>query len=200
MEPSLRVRLRAGDHDAFSALFDEFAQQVYAHAYRLTGDWSTAEDVTAATFGQAWRSRRKIQTDGGTLRPWLLGIATNLARAARRGERRRRALADRLPPDALVPDFADQVADRAAAAAQIHAVRQAFDRLRRPEQDVVALCVWAGLDYEQAAQALGIPVGTVKSRLSRARARLARELIKPERQVTDDRATGAAAAGREDDR
>ncbi|MFI6385884.1 RNA polymerase sigma factor [Nonomuraea sp. NPDC050540] len=153
VEPSLRVRLRAGDHDAFSALFDEFAQQVYAHAYRLTGDWSTAEDVTAATFGQAWRSRRKIQTDGGTLRPWLLGIATNLARAARRGERRRRALADRLPPDALVPDFADQVADRAAAAAQIHAVRQAFDRLRRPEQDVVALCVWAGLDYEQAAQA-----------------------------------------------
>ncbi|MFD9946485.1 RNA polymerase sigma factor [Nonomuraea sp. NPDC059023] len=181
-------------------LFDEFAQQVYAHAYRLTGDWSTAEDVTAATFGQAWRSRRKIQPDGGTLRPWLLGIATNLARAARRGERRRRALADRLSPDAPAPDFADQVADRAAAAAQIHAVRQAFDRLRRPEQDVVALCVWAGLDYEQAAQALGIPVGTVKSRLSRARARLARELIKPRRQVTDDRATGAAAAGREDDR
>ena len=199
VDPSLRIRLRDGDHTAFSSLFDEFAQQVYAHAFRLTGDRSMAEDVTAGTFGQAWRSRRKIEADGGSLRPWLLGIATNLARSARRSERRQRAVADRLRPDTPVPDFADQVADRMEATERVRAVRRAVGLLRRPEQEGVARCVWAGLDYAQTGEALGIPVGTVKSRLSRARARLARELIKPVPQVRDDRATGAARPGGRDD-
>ncbi|GAA4906282.1 DNA-directed RNA polymerase specialized sigma24 family protein [Nonomuraea thailandensis] len=90
MDASPRTRLRDGDHAAFSALFDEFAQQIYAHAFRLAGDRSMAGDVTAATFGQAWHSRREIEPEGGSLRPWLLGIATNLVRSARRGERSRR--------------------------------------------------------------------------------------------------------------
>ena len=58
---------------------------------------------------------------------------------------------------------------------------------RFSEQDVIALCVWAGLDYTEAAQALGIPVGTVKSRLSRARKKLQREPPAPRRQVDGDR-------------
>ncbi|GIH80773.1 RNA polymerase sigma factor [Planobispora longispora] len=88
MDPSLRARLRDGDHAAFALLFDEFARQVYAHAFRLTGDRAMAEDVTAATFGLAWRSRRKIKPDGDSLRPWLLGIATNAPRGPRGPARR----------------------------------------------------------------------------------------------------------------
>src|SRR5690606_40529115 len=74
---SLRARIRDGDEAAFEALFDEMAQPVYSHALWLTGSWSTAEDVVSLTFLEAWRLRHRIDADGGSLRPWVLGIATN---------------------------------------------------------------------------------------------------------------------------
>ena len=74
------------------------------------------------------------------------------------------------PPD--VPDFADAVAGRLDDEARLVAAREAVARLRRGEREVVALCVWDGLGYAEAAQALGVPVGTVRSRLSRARRKL----------------------------
>ena len=78
----------------------------------------------------------------------------------------------RLPAPGVMPDFAEEVAGRLDDAALLAGVRAAFRRLRPDEQDVVALCVWSDLDYAAAAQALGIPVGTVRSRLSRARRKL----------------------------
>jgi RNA polymerase sigma-70 factor (ECF subfamily) len=71
-----------------------------------------------------------------------------------------------------VPDFADELAGRIDDAAQLHVVHAAMERLRRGEREVLALCVWSGLDYAEAARALGVPVGTVRSRLSRARKKL----------------------------
>jgi len=68
----LRERVRSGDADAFGVVFDACAKSVYNHAFRLTGDWSAAEDVMAATFLEAWRGRGRIAEDGGSLRPWLL--------------------------------------------------------------------------------------------------------------------------------
>jgi hypothetical protein len=79
MELSLRARVRAGDPDAFGALYDECARAVYNHAFRLTGSWSAAEEVVSLTFLEAWRLRGKVEPDGGPLRPWLLGIAGNVA-------------------------------------------------------------------------------------------------------------------------
>jgi RNA polymerase sigma-70 factor (ECF subfamily) len=73
-----------------------------------------------------------------------------------------------------VPDVAEEVAGRIDDAARIAALREALARLRRPDREVLALCVWAGLDYQEVAEALGVPVGTVRSRLSRARAKLHR--------------------------
>src|ERR1700722_1366383 len=93
-----RLRLRAGDAEAFGELFDSCAKAVYNHAFRLTGDWSAAEDVMAQTFLEAWRSRERIAADGGSLRPWLLGIATNLTRGQRRASRRQAAALLRLGP------------------------------------------------------------------------------------------------------
>lgn len=72
------------------------------------------------------------------------------------------------------PDFAEEAAGRIDDATRIAALQDALARLRRPDREVLALCVWAGLDYREAAEALGIPVGTVRSRLSRARAKLHR--------------------------
>ncbi|MBG6065110.1 RNA polymerase sigma factor [Micromonospora ureilytica] len=173
MESSLRARVRAGDPGAFAELFDEYARSVYNHAFRLTADWATAEDVMAATYLQAWRSRERVTEEGGSLRPWLLGIATNEARNHIRSNRRyRRVAAALLASDFTVPDHADEVAGRLDDSRRIAAAIDALARLRRAEREVLTLCLWEGLDYESAAEALGVPVGTVRSRLSRARARL----------------------------
>ncbi|MDX3641592.1 RNA polymerase sigma factor [Streptomyces sp. MB09-02B] len=168
-----RARIRDGDAGAFGEVFDAYARSVYNHAFRLTGDWSTAEDVVSLTFLEAWRLRGRLDAEGGSPRPWLLGIATNVARNTRRAGRRHAAAVARLPRPESVRDFADEVAGNLDDQAYLRAVRTAVDRLRRSEREVLALCAWGGLDYAAAAEALGIPVGTVRSRLSRARAKLA---------------------------
>ncbi|MFI0422296.1 RNA polymerase sigma factor [Spongiactinospora sp. 9N601] len=186
----MRARIRDGDQAAFARLFDEYAKAVYNHAYRLTADWSEAEDVTALTFLEGWRLRTRIDPEGGSLRPWLLGIATNVARNTRRAARRHDDALARLPRGERVPDFAEEVIGRIDDAERLAAVRQAYGRLRKQEQDVFALCVWSGLGYAEAAEALGIPVGTVRSRLSRARKKLAGFPGEPppaSRQVVGDR-------------
>jgi RNA polymerase sigma-70 factor (ECF subfamily) len=164
--------VRAGDHDEFGLLFSDHARAVYNHAFRLTGNWSAAEEVVSLTFLEAWRLRTTVRPEGGSLLPWLLGITLNVARNASRASRRHQAAMTRLPPARTVPDFADELAGRLDDAAQLQQVHAAIKHLRRTERDVIALCVWSGLDYAQAAEALGIPVGTVRSRLSRARRKL----------------------------
>ncbi|WP_055496371.1 RNA polymerase sigma factor [Streptomyces albus] len=154
MSEELRARVRAGERAAFAELYERYARAVYNHAYRMTGDWSVAEEVMSETFLDSWRSRERLEPDGGDLKPWLLGIATNKARNANRG----------------TGSGAGRVDDERTLAA----VRRAFGGLRRGEREVLALCVWSGMDYAQAAEALGVPVGTVRSRLSRARTRLRR--------------------------
>ncbi|MFI1104600.1 RNA polymerase sigma factor [Streptomyces melanogenes] len=177
----MRERIRAGDREAFAELYEEHARGVYNHAYRLTGDWSTAEEVMSETFLEAWRTREKVEPHGGSLRPWLWGIATNKSRNANRSLRRRLAFLARRPEVDEVMDFADESVSRLDDSRELHAVREALRLLRRPEREVLALCVWSDLDYTEAGQALGIPVGTVRSRLSRARARL--------RKLTDEQLT-----------
>jgi RNA polymerase sigma-70 factor (ECF subfamily) len=174
VELSLRARVRAGDPEAFGVLFDEYGRVVYNLAFRMTGNWSAAEEAVSLTFLEAWRLRDTIEQTGGSLRPWLLGVAVNVTRNAARASRRHQAALDRLPPAPVIPDFADDLAGRIDDAARLRAVQAAMSRLRRAEQEVLALCVWCGLDYTAAAQALGVPVGTVRSRLSRARAKLAK--------------------------
>lgn len=183
----LRARIRAGDAEAFGGLFDAYARSVYNHAFRLTGDWAGAEDIVSLTFLEAWRLRERLDEEGGSPRPWLLGIATNVARNRRRAARRHTAAVARLPPAEAERDFADEVAARIDDVEYLRSVRIAVDRLRRPEREVLALCVWGGLDYAAAAEALGIPVGTVRSRLSRARTKLAAELAGGRGQMRDGR-------------
>ncbi|MEV6617149.1 sigma-70 family RNA polymerase sigma factor [Streptomyces sp. NPDC051051] len=183
----MRTRVRAGDPTAFAELFDSWAKAVYNHAFRLTADWSTAEDVMAATFMEAWRLRDRVDPEGGSLRPWLLGIATNTARNQYRSNRRYRAAANAAAAAELsVPDHAEEVADRVDDRRRLARALTALAGLRRAEREVVALCLGEGLDYQAAAEALGIPAGTVASRLSRARRKL--------RTLTADAPAGRAAA------
>lgn len=169
----MRTRVRAGESSAFAELFDSYARAVYNHAFRLTADWSTAEDVMAATFLEAWRLRDRVDPEGGSLRPWLLGIATNTARNQYRSNRRYRQAAQAAAAAELsVPDHAEDVAGRVDDRRRLATALTALAALRPPEREVLALCLGEGLDYEAAAEALGIPVGTVASRLSRARKKL----------------------------
>ncbi|WP_415951274.1 RNA polymerase sigma factor [Streptomyces sp. KLOTTS4A1] len=179
MDRNLRGRVRSGDHEAFAELFDAYARAVYNHAFRLTGEWTTAEDAVSLTFLEAWRLRAKVDEEGGSLRPWLLGITTNVVRNTRRSARRHAAATARLPRAVDERDFADDLADRLDDEQRLAVVRTALEALRRPEREVLALCVWSGLDYAAAAAALRIPVGTVRSRLSRARTKLAKALEPP---------------------
>lgn len=168
----MRAGIRAGDTDAFGELFDSHADAVHRHAVWAGGDLAQAEDVVSLTFLEAWRIRESLLPDGGSLRPWLLGIATNVLRNRRRAARRHREALLRLPVRDSVPDFADEVVSRMHDADQVAAVRVGLQALRRADREVFLLCVWSQLDYASAAEALDIPVGTVRSRLSRARTRL----------------------------
>lgn len=168
----MRTRIRAGDAAAFGDLFDAHARDVHRYAARALGRWSSAEDVVSLTFAEAWRLRGNLRPEGGSVLPWLLGIATNVLRNTGRAARRHRAALVRIAVHDAVPDFADQVVDRLHQAEQLAAAAAALRRLRPAEREVFALVVWSGLDYAAAAEALGVPVGTVRSRLSRARDRL----------------------------
>ncbi|MGW6983279.1 RNA polymerase sigma factor [Streptomyces sp. NPDC054932] len=204
----MRTRVRSGDPDAFAELFDSYARTVYNHAFRLTGDWSVAEDVMSAVFMEAWRLRSRVESEGGSLRPWLLGIATNLARNHCRSNRRYRAAAMAAAgaaAAAAVPDHADEVAGRVDDRQRIAVTLGRLSALRRPEREVLLLCLWEGLEYADAARVLDVPVGTVRSRLSRARTKLRkladaelkrekRELGARPRQIHGDRANAVRSA------
>ena len=172
---NLRACVRAGDPDAFRELFDAYARSVYNHAYRLMGDWSAAEDVVSLTYLEAWRLRDRVEggDEAGSLRPWLLGIATNVGLNFRRAARRHADALTRLPRAEVVPDPADEVAARLDGRDQIARTVAALACLRASDREVLALA-WSGLDHAEIAQALGVAEGTVRSRLSRARRRLAR--------------------------
>nr|WP_323447382.1 RNA polymerase sigma factor [Streptomyces sp. YSPA8] len=190
----MRNRLRDGDRTALGEVYDAHAQVLYRYALRVTGDWAEAEDVVSAAFLEAWRGREGLHPDGGDLRPWLLGIATNIMRRNARARRRRDIALARVPERGSIPDFADDLVGRLADTEQLRATHAALARLRRRDREVFTLVVWAGLDYTAAAEALGVPVGTVRSRLSRARGRL-RELTEAEARSARgrDRRSDAAA-------
>lgn len=177
MEPSdadLWARSRTGDRDAFGALFERHAKLIYNYCFRRVGSWATAEDLLSVVFLEAWRRREKHLPPDKVL-PWLYGIATNVVRNQQRSERRFAAALSRLPASGPEPDFAETAGERLDDEWQMQGVLHLLGKLHRREQDVFVLCAWMELSYEDAALALGIPVGTVRSRLSRARARL-REL------------------------
>lgn len=177
MEPSdadLWARSRAGDADAFGLLFERHARVIYNYCFRRTGDRATAEDLLSVVFLEAWRRRGKELPPGKVL-PWLYGIATNVIRNHRRSERRFLAAFSRLTAVDAEPDLADRAAERLDYEQQAQEALRRLRSLPKREQDVLVLCAAMELSYEDAAFALNVPIGTVRSRLSSARARL-REL------------------------
>jgi RNA polymerase sigma factor (sigma-70 family) len=153
-------RAAAGEAAAFGVLFERHARTVYNYCFRRTANFAEAEDLTSVVFLEAWRRREAVVLANESALPWLLGVATNVVRNRRRSQWRHRAALARIPRE-NAPDLAEEANGRVDDERRMWAVLRAVARLPRREQDVLALCAWAELSYEEAAAALGIPVGTV---------------------------------------
>lgn len=180
----------AGSSGSFGLLFDRHCRAVYNHCFRLTGSWSAAEDGLQATFLIAWRKRHRVRLERDNALPWLLTVAGNTVRDQRRSVRRWLNLLERLPRDRDTHDHADDVSERVDDERRMTQLIALVRRLPRAERDALALVVWAGVSYPDAAAQLGIAEVSVRSRVSRARSRLARLA------GTEDATTGAAAPER----
>jgi RNA polymerase sigma-70 factor (ECF subfamily) len=162
----------------FARLWDSHAQSIYRYCFRRTGDATLAEDLTSAVFLEAWRRRGDVTVPPEKTLPWLYGVATNVLRNQRRGRRRYEHALRRLARPRPEPDFADAAAERLDSEAEMRRILAHISELSQLEQEVLALCVWEGLSPHEAAEALGVPVVTVRTRLHRARRRLrARVLV-----------------------
>lgn len=173
-DSALWSRSRAGDANAFGLLFERHATAIYNYCFRRVGDWATAEDLLSVVFLEAWRRRDK-ELPADKVLPWLYGIATNVVRNQWRSERRHAMALKRIPKPLEGERFAELADERLDDERRMKHVLSLVEQLPRRQQEVFALCGWFDLSYEDAALALDVPVGTVRSRLSRARARL-REL------------------------
>jgi RNA polymerase sigma factor (sigma-70 family) len=176
VEPADEVLWRAvvtqNDAAAFGAIYDRHCDSIYRYLARRLDSRELTEDLMSTVFLEAWRCRARASIENGSPLPWLFGIARMiLRRNARTAVRARRAFA-RLTAEHVQADHADGVAEAIDREADARRVLAAFRRLRKIDQDVIELCLWQGLDHASVSLSLGVPVGTVKSRLSRARARL----------------------------
>ena len=163
-------RIRADDADAFGLLFARHGPRIHGYVLRRTGDPAVAEDITAVVFLEAWRRRAGVTLDQPSALPWLYGVAGNVTRRWHRSRRRHQAALTRLA--GLPARSPALVETQAEAAEEAAAVLARIAGLPRRQREVLVLSVWEGLSHHEIAVALGIAPGTVKSRLSRARAHL----------------------------
>jgi RNA polymerase sigma-70 factor (ECF subfamily) len=156
------------DPEQFAVIYDRYSPALHRYAGRRVGG-EDADDVVAAAFLAAFRVRARYDLARPDARPWLFGILTKeIARRRRTEQARLRALA-RTCADRPAAGHADQVAADVSALAARRALARALRSLAPAERDVLLLIAWGELSYAEAAEALGIPAGTVRSRLNRAR-------------------------------
>lgn len=183
------------DPAAFGAVFDRHAAAVHRYLLRRIGH-DDADELCAEVFRIAFERRTTYDPTRPSAGPWLYGIATNLlARRRRREVRRLRALArlasSRPPPS----EVSDDVSGAVDAEADWDRVARALATLPDAERDVLLLVAWESFTYAQAAEALDIPVGTVRSRLHRVRRRLGEHVASSPEVAGPVRARGGGRHG-----
>ena len=156
------------DPATFGLLIHAHGLAVHRYLQRRVGT-ELAEDLAAETFLRAFRSRKGYVPLHDTALPWLYGIATNVLRGHTRSEQRRLEVLGRIAAQAAYEDGVERVDDALDAAATVQRFALAFGALSGDARDVLTLVGVERLSYEEAGTAIGIPVGTVRSRLSRAR-------------------------------
>jgi RNA polymerase sigma-70 factor (ECF subfamily) len=156
---------RKGDMRAFGQLVDAHQSAVRAFLRRLVGSHADADDLAQEAFARAWEALDRY--DGSSrLRTFICGVAFQYWRRARRAQSRRQARED------AYAELADSASEPPARAAQRLALRKAMDDLPEDQRAVLALCLGQDFTHAEAAEALSLPLGTVKSHVTRGRARL----------------------------
>lgn len=180
------IRDSMSDPERFAVLVRRHAPAIQRYVTRRIGR-EAAEDVVAETFLIAFRQRGYYTDDGRDCLPWLYGIATRLAHRHWRGETRQLNLLARTGIDPVTEPFTDRVDAEVTANAAKARLAAAVARLPAGQRDALLLLVWADLSYDQIARATGVPMGTVQSRISRARRRLRKQLadLNPANSVRD---------------
>jgi RNA polymerase sigma-70 factor (ECF subfamily) len=168
------ISASAGAPGDFGAIFDRHFDAVYAYLQRRIGR-DLAEELSAETFLVAFDNRDRYDASRSEARPWLLGIATNLLRRHWRRETREFRAYARSAVDPVLDAF-DGVEERLDASGERRRLVEGLAELSGSERDALLLAAWADLSYVEIATALEVPVGTVRSRLSRARERIGSSL------------------------
>ncbi|MGI5167637.1 RNA polymerase sigma factor [Spirillospora sp. CA-253888] len=165
------IEASLADPERFAALFERHHAEIHRYAARRIGTVA-ADDVVAETFLAAFRRRSAYDLARPDARPWLYGIATTLVARHRRAEVRHLRAVARTGVDPLPEPMAERVVSRVAAQQGERDLARALAGLNRGDRDVLLLVAWGDLSYQEVARALDIPIGTVRSRLNRARRRL----------------------------
>ncbi|MEV3984002.1 RNA polymerase sigma factor [Nonomuraea sp. NPDC049655] len=175
MEDVTVVERSLDDPELFALLYDRYFTELYRYlAARLGGE--QAEDLVADAFLLAFHGRHAFDPRLGTVRSWLFGIATNVVARHRRREGRRLNALSKVAAEDTADGPEDQVTSRLAALASRPRLVRGLRGLAKGDRDVVFLLVFGRLGYEEIATALDIPVGTVGSRINRARRKLRKAL------------------------
>nr|WP_157233885.1 RNA polymerase sigma factor [Kibdelosporangium phytohabitans] len=175
-DAALWQRAASGNKAAFGELFERHAQAVWNHAFRLTGSWSLAEDLTSMTFLTAWRKLHEVTLVRDSALPWLYAVAGNLARTEFRSAGRFTRLLRRIPAADTVEDHAESVAEKVDGEGRMRLVLAAIAKLPKAERQAAELCLVGEVSIAAAAELLGLEEVSIRSRVSRARARLRRTL------------------------
>jgi RNA polymerase sigma-70 factor, ECF subfamily len=169
--------------ERFAVLFDRHAPHIYRYLARRT-DRQAADDLVAETFLAAFAKRDRYDLGHADARPWLYGIATNLVAQHRRDQARQYQIRQATVPEPEAPGHADRVVADVTAQAMRPLLDAALAALTAGDRDVLLLIAWEQLTYQEVSRALGIPVGTVQSRLHRARTKVRQVLAGTEAGAT----------------
>ncbi|BCW47264.1 RNA polymerase sigma factor [Arthrobacter sp. StoSoilB5] len=176
MSTDSEIIRRSRDSPAvFGELYDRHASAIYRYAARRAGEFA-ADDVTSETFLVAWEHLERYDTSRDDARPWLFGIATNLLRQHHRAEANVLKAAARSAEREKTADDSDRIVAEVDAKVATGRVAQALRDMAAIDRETLLLYAWADLTYEGIAQAMGVPIGTVRSRLNRARQTLRAQL------------------------
>jgi RNA polymerase sigma-70 factor, ECF subfamily len=169
---SLWARAIAGDHNAFAVVYDRYAPRLLSYAYRRTGSPQRAEDAVSLVMLETWRRRDAVRFGADdSIAGWLFRTARFVLANDSRAARRHREALSRIAQ--VAPPVPEDVVGRLVEDEQLRRVVGGLARLSQRDRDVIEIATWSGLSDAAMADALGIPVGTFKSRLARARRRLA---------------------------
>ena len=186
-DATLVERSRNGDLEAFNQIVRRYQLRVYNLAARILGDRTAAEDVAQDTFVSAYKALARFR--GGSLRAWLLRIASNLCYDRLRSAKRRpeQSLDEAMESPGFHVPSRDPSPEQQAISRELHDhVQRAILGLPFDQRNTIMLVDVQGLSYQEAAEAMDVSMGTVKSRLSRARAAV-RDALMAHRELLPDK-------------